>query len=145
MEKFFVVSRIVLAIFVASLFFTILVPIKVAYNDLENEVENYIIVQPVAATDGTWQVVAQRGYCAGNNIFLVGNVPDFWIFKDITSNYINEYICFGQIISTDELYGEVVFTFEVDSSQIMYPVKRDNLLKNFLGNEQVFLVDRLIP
>jgi len=143
--KFFVVSRVALVIFAVSLIFSIFVPIKAAYNNLENEVENYIIVRPATAADGTWQVVAQRGYCVGDNIFLVGNAPDFWIFKDITSNYLNEYICFGQIALKEDLYGEVIFTFEVNSSQIMYPVRRGNLLKNLLRDDQVFLVDRFIP
>jgi|GEM_PF-3296828 len=139
-----VVLRTILIIVLAYLLASMLIPIETAYDGLTDETENYIIVKPETATDGTWSVTAQKGYSAGNRILLVGNIPDYWIFEDITSNYLNEYICFGQIVSSEEMYGEVVFTFEVSHSQIVYPVRRNNLLKSILGKKHVYLIDRFV-
>lgn len=108
-------------------------PVKYAVKrDNLNITGDYLIVKVQKSTISQWVAIGDSKGIYDDNIDvrLTGNVPSGYNYDIETGE--NIFICYGVFDGSADLHGQKYDIFNVESWEILYPVKRNSLFDKVL-------------
>ncbi len=115
-------------------------PVKKAVNkEAINYNKTFIIVKAQRSTISEWTVLEDNEGIIANeaDVKLTGNIPSGYNYEFEIGQ--NQFLCYGRYMGMESQYPvslEEIMIFEVDSWEILFPIKRESLIpflpKNYL-------------
>lgn len=105
------------------------IPVKRAIKqDGLDKAASYITVNVQKATISQWIAVGddKGDYDTPRDVRLTGNVPSGYNY-DVEAGH-NTFICYGEFDTAGDFHGEEYDIFNVETWEILYPVKRNSSL-----------------
>ena len=118
---------LILVILVASFWF----PVKHAIKKEFLTNEEFLICNKVSTTGFDW-IVIDGTYNYFGYIKLVGKVPLEEYENYYPSVRLSNFVCFGKVVGEDIFDGIEFLIFDVERWEVLYPVKREVVLFEFL-------------
>lgn len=107
-------------------------PINFAVKEIQDDGRDYIFVKQTKVTGFSWFKVGEDGEF-DEYILLKGNTPPNFDLVNRLYDTENIFVCWGKYGEKEVVDGEVSAVFYVDEWEIMYPIKRNSVLPDFLN------------
>ncbi len=109
-------------------------PVNFAVKEIQNDGRDYILVAQTKTTGFQWCKVEADG-TVEDYILLKGNAPPNYDYPNRLYDTENIFVCWGEYREREVVDGTISEVFNVDEWDIMYPIKRNSLLPDFLNPE----------
>lgn len=130
--KFKIEIYILLIVFLGVIIYGMM-PVKQAINeDSLEKSKDFIIVNAQKSTISQWIAIGGNSgyYNEHKNVKLKGTPPSGYTYSVEAGH--NTFVCYGHYVEEKDFYGEKYTVFNVESWEILYPIKRDSLFSKIL-------------